>query len=212
MNTRDLIILGAGTFAVETLEIAELMGGFVPRGFAVSDQPEAGRMLEGWAVMHLDDLPPPESVVLVAGIVSTQRRRIVEDALRRGYRFVTLVHPRAMVSPRAVLDAGAVIGAGAIVASHTRIGAHVILNRGANIGHDNKLGPFVTVGPGATIAGGVEVGAGAYVGVGAVVRDHLAIGAGAVVAAGAVVVKPVDAHTLVAGCPAALVRTGVDGL
>ncbi|MEZ5318296.1 MAG: hypothetical protein R2752_12925 [Vicinamibacterales bacterium] len=58
----------------------------------------------------------------------------------------------------------------------------------------------------------MTVGEGAYVAVGAVVRDHLTIGAGAVVAAGAVVVKPVGAHTLVAGCPAAVVRTDVDGL
>jgi len=101
---------------------------------------------------------------------------------------------------------------GRIVASNTVVGPHVLLNRGANVGHDNWLGEFVTIAPGATLAGGIVVGAGAYIGVGAVVRDHVTIGAGAVVAAGAVVVKPVEPNVLVAGCPATVMRRGVDGL
>lgn len=212
MTEVPLVILGAGTFAIETLEIAELAGGFVPLGFAVSDPPPRGAQHAALPVIHLDALPPPESVLLVAGIVSTRRRVIVEEAARRGYRFATLVHPRAMVSPRAFLGEGAVVGAGVIVASNSHIAPHVLLNRGANVGHNNRIDGFVTVGPGVTMAGAVVVGPGVYIGVGAVVRDHLSIGAGAVVAAGAVVVKPVDAHTLVAGCPAVVVRTGVDGL
>jgi sugar O-acyltransferase (sialic acid O-acetyltransferase NeuD family) len=212
MSETALIILGAGSFAVEALEIAELMGGFTPIGFAVSDPPAPGSAHAGLPVMHVGDLPAPGTVVVVAAIVSTQRRRIVTDVLRCGHRFATLIHPRATVSPRASIADGAIIGAGAIVASNTAIGPHVILNRGANVGHDNRIGAFVTIGPGATLAGAIDVGEGCYVGVGAVVRDHLAIGPGAVVAAGAVVVKPVEANTLVAGCPAVVVRAGIDGL
>lgn len=207
-----LIILGAGSFAIEALEIAELTGRFRPIGFAVSDPPSPGTRHAGLPVMHVDDLPPPGTVVVVAAIVTTKRRQIVTHVLGQGHRFATLIHPRAVVSPRATVADGTIIGAGAIVASNTQIGPHVILNRGANVGHDNRIGSFVTIGPGATLAGAIEVGDGAYVGVGAVVRDHLAIGPGAVVAAGAVVVKPVEANTLVAGCPAGVVRTAVDGL
>jgi len=212
MTDVGLFILGAGSFAIETLEIAELTGGFRPLGFAVSDLPAPGATHAGLPVLHVDSLPPVGSIVVVAGIVSTKRRRIVSDVARRGYRFATLVHPRAIVSTRASIGAGSIVGAGVIVASNTIIGANVILNRGANVGHDNRLDPFVTIGPGATLAGGVVVGEGSYIGVGAVVRDHLDVGAGAVVAAGAVVVKPVAAHTLVAGCPATVMRTGVDAL
>jgi sugar O-acyltransferase (sialic acid O-acetyltransferase NeuD family) len=208
-----LLILGAGTFAIETLEIAELAGGFRPLGFIVSERPREGASHAGLPVFHAGATPVgPGDALLVAGIVSNRRRAFIEEMHDRGFRFATLVHPGAIVSPRAVVMEGAVIGAGVIVASHTHVGAHALLNRGANIGHDNTLGAYVTVGPGATLAGAVAVGAGAYVGVGAVVRDHLTIGAGAVIAAGAVVVKPVPAHVLVAGCPAAVVRDGVDGL
>lgn len=214
MTGTPLLILGAGSFAIETLEIAELSGAFEPIGFVVSEGVEPWPTTHaGLPVYRADRLPiGPEAARIVAGIVTNRRRPFVDQLCARGYRLATLVHPTAIISPRASLNAGCVIGAGAIIASQTRLCSGVLLNRGANIGHDNTIEAFATIGPGATLAGGVHVGTGAYVGVGAVVRDHLAIGTGAVVAAGAVVVKPVEAHTLVAGCPAVVLKHGVDGL
>ena len=206
MTERPLLVLGAGTFAVEALEAAELSGRTVC-GFLVSSaEYRTAPALEGLPVFV------PEDVACVAGIVSTKRRAIVEFVEARGFTFAVVKHPSAIVSPRAQLEPGALIGAGAIVSANTRVGRHVILNRGANIAHDVHLGAYATVGPNAVIAGAVTVGSRAWIGVGAVVRDHLAIGEGAVVGAGALVVKPVAAHTLVAGSPAAVVREGVDGL
>ena len=212
MPERPLVILGAGTFAIEVLEAAELSGREV-RGFLVS-APEwrTSPTHEGLPVHTPDDLPlAPDAAHLVAGIASTKRRAPIEEMTRRGFAFAAVRHPSAIVSPRATVGRGAFIGAGVIVSANTIVGPHVILNRGANVAHDVELGACATVGPGAVIAGAVTVGARAWIGVGAVVRDHLAIGEGAVIAAGAVVVKPVRANTLVAGCPAAVVREGVDG-
>jgi sugar O-acyltransferase (sialic acid O-acetyltransferase NeuD family) len=212
-HAKPMLILGAGSFAIEVLDVAELTGVRVA-GFVVSDdQVPATRRHADLPIFAEGEVPfAPDEVALIGGIVTTRRRAFVERMAARGFAFRTLTHPSAIVSPRARIDAGALVGAGVIVASHTHIGAHVLLNRGANVGHDNVLEPFVTIGPGAILAGAVRVGAGAYVGVGAVVRDHLEIGAGAVVAAGAVVVKPVEAHVLVAGVPAASVKRDVDGL
>lgn len=213
MTDRTLLILGAGTFAVEALEAAELSGRTVCGFLVAPAEYRTVPTLEGLPVFVPEDLPfGPAEVACVAGIVSTRRRAIVELVEARGFAFTVLKHPAAIVSPRARLEPGAFIGAGAIVSAHTRVGRHVILNRGANVAHDVDLGAFATVGPNAVIAGAVTVGARAWVGVGAVVRDHLAIGEGAVVGAGALVVKPVAAHTLVAGSPAAVVRDGVDGM
>ncbi len=213
MNERPLLILGAGTFAVEALEAAELSG-LTVCGFLVSSaEYRSAPALEGLPVFVPEDLPfAPADVACVAGIVSTKRRVLVEAVAARGFTFAVVTHPAAIVSPRARLMPGALIGAGAIVSANSTVGPHVILNRGANVAHDVELGAFATVGPNAVIAGAVVVGARAWIGVGAVVRDHLAIGEGAVVGAGALVVKPVAAHTLVAGSPATVVRDGVDGL
>lgn len=208
-----LLILGAGSFAIETLEIAELAGGFRPVGFVVSDRPPPGAVHAGLPIYAEDAIPSDLAAAhAVGGIVSTRRRAFLERVEARGVRFATMKHPTAIVSPRATLLRGVVVGAGVIVASNTRVGAHALLNRGANVGHDNRVGDFVTISPGATLAGGIEIGEGAYIGAGAVVRDHLSIGEGAIVAAGAVVVKAVEPNTLVAGCPASVMRRGVNGL
>lgn len=209
-----LLILGSGSFAVEALDIAELMGTFEVLGFVNSvDRILPSTLHSGLPVYSTDTLPAaPDDCMIVAGIVSNKRRAFVEQVSALGYRAATLVHPSSVVSPRATIGEGCIIGAAAVVASNTRLQPHVILNRGCLVGHGNDIGAFSTVGPGANIAGTVTVGENAYIGVGAVVRDRLSIGACAVVGAGSVVVKAVDPYTLVAGVPAKVIRTGVHGL
>ena len=94
MNERPLLILGAGTFAVEALEAAELSGREVC-GFLVStSEYRTAPTLEGRPVFTLDDLPhAPADVVCVAGIVSTKRRAIIDAVEARGYTFVVVKHP-----------------------------------------------------------------------------------------------------------------------
>ncbi len=209
-----LLILGAGTFATETLDIAEAAGGFEAVGFVVDlDPPPPGSTHSGLPVFPPDDLPLPASECLaVAGIVTTRRRRFIEAMQARGYCFATLIHPSAVISPRAKIAPGCVVHAGVVVSSQTLIEPHVIVNRGCLVGHDNHIQSYSTLGPGANVAGGVDIGTGAYIGVGAVIRDHVTIGAHAVVGAGAVVVQSVPERCLVVGVPARVVKTGVEGL
>lgn len=212
--TKPLLILGSGTYALETLDIAELAGGFEPLGFVNSlERPAPGARHAGLPVFWIDDVPfGPEECYLVAGIVSTQRRGFIETMEARCYRFVSVIHPAAIISRRSTIGDGCVINAGVVVSQNTAVDAHVILNRGALIGHDNRVGRFCTIGPGANIAGVNEIGAGAYIGAGAVILDHLSVGSEAVVGAGAVVLKPVPANCLVVGFPARVIKTGVKGL
>ena len=63
--------------------------------------------------------------------------------------------------------------------------------------------PFVEQG---ITAEGIVIEDDAWLGAGAIVTDGVHIGKGAVVAAGAVVTKDVEAHTVVAGVPAKLVK------
>jgi len=83
-----LLILGAGTFAVEALEAAELSGRTVC-GFLVSSaEYRTAPALERLPVFVPEDLPfAAADVVCVAGIVSTRRRTIVEAMEARGFTF-----------------------------------------------------------------------------------------------------------------------------
>jgi sugar O-acyltransferase (sialic acid O-acetyltransferase NeuD family) len=212
--TTPLLILGAGTFATEVLDIAEAAGEFAPLGFVNSlEAPAPGTTHEGLPVYGLDDLPcGPGDCRMIAAIVSVKRRGFIEAMQARGYRFISVIHPSAVVSRRANVAAGCVVHANVVISSNTHVGPHVILNRGSLIGHDDRIGAFCTIGPGANIAGGVEIGASAYIGVGAVIRDHVGIGAEAVAGAGAVVVKSVPDQVMVAGVPARIMQHDVKGM
>lgn len=214
MSGQPLLILGSGTFATETLDIAETQGRFLPIGFVNSlSRPGPGATHAGLPVFWIDDVPfPPGSCSVVAGIVSPQRRAFVVQMVGRGYGLVSVVHPSATISRRAQVQSGCVINAGVVIAQNSVVYENVIVNRGALIGHDIRLESFCTIGPGANLAGGVTVGEGAYIGVGAVVRDHVSIGSNVVVGAGAVVVKSVPPGVLVVGVPARVVETEVPKL
>jgi sugar O-acyltransferase (sialic acid O-acetyltransferase NeuD family) len=210
-----LLVLGCGEFAIEVLDIAEAAGGFEPVGFVESlTPPPAGRRHGGLAVFWADDLPlAPDRCVLVAGIGhSIDRRTFVGEMQVRGYSFVSVVHPSAVISPRAAVHSGSIVHANAVVSSNAVIASHVIVNRGALVGHDARIGAFATIGPGANVAGGATIGVCAYLGIGAIVSDHLSVGKESVVGAGAVVTRPVPDNVLVAGVPARVLQTGVVGL
>ncbi len=208
-----LLILGAGDFAMEVLDIAECAGGFQPLGFVNSlERPAPGTRHAGLPVYWAEDLPvAADQCALAGGIVSTRRRAFLEAVQSRGYRFARVLHPSATISRHAELGAGAVVNAGVIISRGAVIAPQVVVNRGALIGHDVRIGSFATIGPGVNIAGGVSVGCGAYVGVGAVIRDHVSIGAESVVGAGAVVVKDVPPNVLVTGLPAKVSKEGIHG-
>ena len=75
-----LLILGCGTFAVQTLEIAELAGTCAPseviNSFAV---PVAGAALERLPVFGIDAIPfGPDDAIVVSGAVSNRRRAAIE--------------------------------------------------------------------------------------------------------------------------------------
>ena len=135
-----------------------------------------------------------------------------DEARRRGFaKPAIVIDPTAVVASTTTLAAGCYVNSMANIGAAGRIGAFVFINRGASIGHHADIADFVSIGPGAIIAGSVRIGRGAVIGAGAVVLPDQEIGANAVVGAGAVVTKPVGPHTLVAGNPARVIKSGIAG-
>lgn len=117
-------------------------------------------------------------------------RKHVVDRLKVN-RYLTAVHPTAIISPHASIGYGTVVMQGAIVQSSAKIGNHCIVNTGASVGHDVELGDFVHVASHATITGGAVIGEGTWIGAGAVIRQGVHIGAWTMIGAGSVVVDDI---------------------
>jgi sugar O-acyltransferase (sialic acid O-acetyltransferase NeuD family) len=209
-----LVILGARSFAREVADILSDLPEFTLAGFVENlDRDRCAETIDGLPVFWIDALADLAATHLgVCALGSTKRRHFIEEAIRLGVGFATIVHPSARLSARSTLGQGTIVCPGAQIASHTRIGRHVLVNRGALIGHDVEIGDYVTIGPGANIAGFCRIGSGSYIGIGSTIVDRLTVGTGVVVAAGATVHRDVPDHTMVAGPGARAVKRDVDGL
>jgi sugar O-acyltransferase (sialic acid O-acetyltransferase NeuD family) len=93
---------------------------------------------------------------------------------------------------------------GTVITSECKIGNSVLINLNCTIGHGTVIEDFVEICPGVNISGNCTIEEGAFVGTGAVLLPGVNIGKGSVIAAGAVITKNVQANTMVAGNPAIL--------
>ena len=199
-----LLILGDGTFALETLDIAESTGRFSPLGFVNSMLPPPhAKTLAGLPIFFADALPlQPMDCWLVAAMISTARHAFIDMMSKRHFRFTSIIHPSAVISKRAHIGSGCIINALSVISHHATIGNHTIINRGALIGHDTRIAGTCTIGPGANLCGNVTIGDRTTIGASAVALENLTIEHDAVIAAGAVVTTHVPANARMMGIPA----------
>ena len=209
-----VLILGARSFAREVADLMSDLPAFALKGFVENmDRDRCTQLIGGLPVFWVDELATLATTHRgICALGSTRRIGFIQQAIGYGLAFITLVHPSSRVSSRSTVGEGSVISPGVQIASQSRVGQHVLVNRGALIGHNTEIGDCVSLGPGVNIAGFCKVGSGSYLGMGAIVTDRVVIGSGAVVAAGAVVTRDVPDRVMVAGMPARLVRSDVDGL
>lgn len=206
-----LLLIGAGGFARETIELVHAINREAPTWELVGlldDDPE----LRGQELLGVPVLGPCENVrvypdaSLAACVASPRdplrRLRLVARLGLPLERYATLVHPRATIAASATLGPGTIVHANVVLTADVRLGWHVAVMPAVVLTHDDVVEDGATFGAGARIAGGVKIEAGAYIGAGALLREHLSIGAGAVVGMGAVVTKPVPPREVWYGSPA----------
>lgn len=202
---KGAIILGGGGHARVLLDTLRRLG-TEPAGMA---EPVPGPGLPGVAAIGDDAAVlalEPRDVALVNAIGGTgdtsPRRALFERFRQRDFRFLTVIHPSAIVAGDAEIGEGAQIMAGAVIQPGCRIGANVIVNTHVSLDHDCIVGDHVHLAPGVTVCGGVTIGSGVHVGSGATIVQEIKLGAGCAIAAGAVVVHDVGDGLKVAGVPA----------
>ncbi len=129
------------------------------------------------------------------------------------------IEPGAIIRDNVTIGRGAVIMMGAVINIGAIIGEGTMIDMGAVLGGRATVGKNCHIGAGAVLAGVIEpasatpviVEDGVLVGANAVVIEGVHVGKGAVVAAGAVVIEDVPEDTVVAGCPARVIKKKDEG-
>lgn len=124
------------------------------------------------------------------------------------------IEPGAVIRNDVEIGDHAVIMMGAIINIGAVIGEGTMIDMGAVLGGRAIVGKHCHIGAGTVLAGVVEPASATpviieddvLIGANAVVIEGCRVGKGAVVAAGAVVIEDVPANTVVAGCPAKVIK------
>lgn len=214
MSTQ-VAIIGAGGFAREVLDVFdacnlagqdyEVLGYIVDAkygtpGTIVNAKPVLGGF--DWLASHAKD------VYVTCAIGAPElRRALVRRAAEVGARFVTVIHPTAILTSWVEIGEGVIITAGCIFTNQIRIGNHVHVNLDCTIGHDVVMGDFVTLAPGVHVSGNVRFSEGCYVGTGANLIEKISVGEWSMIGAGSAIVREVPANTTVVGMPGKVLKT-----
>jgi sugar O-acyltransferase (sialic acid O-acetyltransferase NeuD family) len=215
--TRPLVIIGAGGFAREVLQIAldlAQRGGSEETwdtvAFAVDARFVSSTTVHDLPVLSFEDAfgcHPEAWAVIAVGSPATRRRisRQLESRVRG--RWATLVHTTSWLGRRVTVAPGSVICAGCQITTDISIGTHVHVNLGCTIGHDSSLADFTTLNPGVNVSGNVELAEGVEVGTGSILIPHANVGAWSIVGAGSVVTHSLDANVTAVGAPAKAIKS-----
>lgn len=210
MKKQPVVIIGAGRFGAETLELGrqiERATGQVEIIGLLDDKSKEEEVL-GCPVLGgmdaakqlLEDFPEVQAVVAIGDTRSKQE--VVSRYKSLGFSFANLIHPQAIVPESVRIGRGCIITAGCILTVDIDIGNHVILNLGTTVGHDAVIGEFSTLNPQIAVNGRDVIGEGVYIGTGAKLIHGVKIGDWSVIGAGAVVVNDIPENVLAVGVPA----------
>ena len=201
-----IIIVGAGGFGREVLQWArhawpEHVHKFA--GFVSADPTKLDGHAPSLPILGSPndfELRPTDGFVLGIGIPRI-RRVVAEQLEARGARFLTLIHPTAIVADTAVIGPGSVICPYAVVSDAVRLGRCVLVNYHASLGHDAEAGDFAVLSPYATLGGYAAVGSDVFLAIHVTVGPNVTLGEGTIVSANSSALAPTPAGSFVFGVP-----------
>ncbi len=211
LDCRRILIVGAGGFGREVLQWARdawpgrasLLGGFL------SDDP---RRLDGFAcevgiVSAVHDYRPALGDYLLLGIgVPYSRRRVAERLRASEARFLTLVHPLAIVAESADLAEGSIVCPFAVISHSARLGRCVLVNYHASLGHDAVAEDYAVLSPYATLGGSARIEEEVFLGLHASVGPGRSVGMRSKVSANSCVLSNTAPDSIIFGVPGRVAR------
>lgn len=215
---KDIVLVGSGGFARETLQVILDINDLGDRwnvlGFLDDNEAVHGEELQGYPILGpLDWLTGRENLAVVVAVGSTvARNRLVQRMAAIGeVEYPVLIHPKAWIGRNVTIGEGTIICAGCMITTDIQIRRFNILNLDCTVGHDSVLNDFVTAAPSVNISGDVHIGEGCALGTGSAIIQGIQIGEWSILGAGAVTIRDIPANVTAVGAPASVINERESG-
>jgi sugar O-acyltransferase (sialic acid O-acetyltransferase NeuD family) len=129
------------------------------------------------------------------------KKQIVESMKARNAKFLTLIHPTAIVASSARIGEGVILCPFVLVSDHVVIGDFVMMNFYSSCGHDTTVGRYSIFSPYSTANGGVNIGEEVFLGTHATVTPRRRIGSRVSINANSVAMQDIPERSFVFGVP-----------
>ena len=204
---KTLIIIAAGGMGRTFYDIARESIGYgteyTIKGF-IDDNLQALDGFEGYPSIlgKISEYQPQADDVFVCSIGGASRKKCMEEIIRRGGEFQTLIHQTARIGTNVKIGKGNLIaaftsiGADAVVGDYNMIQSYTVIGHDARIGNWNRIDTHVTCVGGTVIMNEADIYTSSVLNHGVVVEDNAHVGACSFV------IRRVKAGTTVMGNPA----------
>jgi sugar O-acyltransferase (sialic acid O-acetyltransferase NeuD family) len=211
--TSNLLIISAGSYAREVyswaLDCIAAGAPWAVSGF-LDDRPDALASFPCAVgiISPLEEYEPQPNDLFVCAIGDPgTRKRYVEKAKRKGFRFANLIHPSAVVGQNVRMGEGVILAPFVVLTADVEVGNFVNIGCMSGCSHHNKIGDWCQISGNCGLTGRVVLEEGVFVGCGATFVPGCQVGAWAYVGAGSVVLRRVKTRTKVFGNPAVQIGT-----
>lgn len=205
---KDLIIVGAGGMGRKVFPFLREINeggkwnicGFIDDDIHALDGVKCDLPILG----TISGWKPKKNQVFVMGISEPKTKKIVAENLKaKGAVFISIVSKQAILGDYIEIGEGSVILTPYNIECGAKIGKFVTV-LGSTLSLDGEIGDYSTTAGFANLTN-AKIGKGVYVGSHVVIIENLTIGDGAYLCVGSVVMKNVEPHQQVFGCPARVI-------
>ena len=202
----NIIIVGAGGFGREVYLWAKdsfSKDQYRIKGF-LNDNP---RILNNYnmdigIIGDLDgyEIKKQDRFVFAIGDIDV-KKHLVAKLKEKGAKFLTLIHPTAIVANTAKIGQGVIICPFVTVSDYVQLGDFVMMNIYSSCGHDAKVGDYCILSPYATLNGFVILEDEVFLGTHSTIIPYKKIGYKSKISANSVVMRDVPPNKIVFGVP-----------
>lgn len=210
---KRLVIIGASGHAAVVCDAAVKSDEFEVLGFLDGNRDDRAEHAGFPILGHIEDIEAIVAENRVDGCVvaigdNATRGKVALDMARicPEIRFLSVIHPTAIIGDRVSIGDGTVVLAGTIINPGCVLGEHCIVNTGSQLDHDSVIGDFSSLAPAVVTGGKVEIGDYTALGLGVTVLNSRTIGKDTVIGAGSLVTRDIGDLCVAYGSPARVVR------